>query len=197
MSLSADAAKAFRLTDARAGVTLRAGDPTLKDIAYGSTTQIASRAIFTLDVAGAGSAQRDPVATSDTARERRRAACRILVADDNEDAAQSLAILLRMQGHEVRMARDGVQALDVAADFHPDVLLLDIGMPRLDGCEVARRLRAADGGADLVLLALSGWGRAEDEQRSLEAGFDRHLAKPVDLERLERCFGELLAARAR
>ncbi len=108
---------------------------------------------------------------------------RILVADDNVDAANSLARLLtRLHGQEVRVAHDGPEALALAGSFLPEVALLDIGMPGMDGYEVARRLRANPDLQGLLLVALTGWGQEDDRRRSEEAGFDRHLVKPVDPE---------------
>jgi two-component system CheB/CheR fusion protein len=105
---------------------------------------------------------------------------RVLVVDDNGDALSSQATMLRLMGHEVRSARDGFAALEVAADFRPEVVLLDIGMPKLDGYEVCRRLRAQPGGEDLLIVAVTGWGQEEDKRRACEAGFDLHLTKPMD-----------------
>jgi two-component system CheB/CheR fusion protein len=105
---------------------------------------------------------------------------RVLVVDDNVDSAESLALLLRMKGHEVEVAYDGPGALKTAGSFHPEVVMLDIGLPGLDGYEVASRLRRRRRTATALLLALTGYGRDEDQLRSLEAGFDHHLTKPVD-----------------
>jgi signal transduction histidine kinase/CheY-like chemotaxis protein len=105
---------------------------------------------------------------------------RVLVADDNRDAAASLAMLLEIAGHEVRTAHDGQEALALAASFRPDLLLLDIGMPRLNGYEVAERIRQQPWGAAMRLIAVTGWGQDEDKRRSAEAGFDDHLTKPID-----------------
>jgi PAS domain S-box-containing protein len=105
---------------------------------------------------------------------------RVLVADDVDDSAESLALVLRRMGHEVEVARDGESAIEAVRSFAPDVVLLDIGMPRVDGYEVCRRLRAEPGGKSLHLIAITGWGQEEDRRRSQEAGFDRHLVKPVD-----------------
>lgn len=109
---------------------------------------------------------------------------RILVADDNADAAQTLCILLESLGHEVREAADGEAAVAAAADFDPQLVLLDIGMPRLNGYEACRLLRAQPGGAARTLVAITGWGQPQDVERAREAGFDRHLVKPVDLDQL-------------
>jgi len=109
---------------------------------------------------------------------------RVVVADDNVDSAESLALLLRMNGDEVFVAFDGQSALDLLQIHKPQVALLDIGMPRLNGYEVARRARALSAGGEILLVALTGWGQAEDVRRSLEAGFDAHMTKPLDLARL-------------
>jgi CheY-like chemotaxis protein len=105
---------------------------------------------------------------------------RILVVDDNRDAVESLGLLLQVRGHEVRAAHDGVAGLEAAASFRPDVALLDLGMPRLNGYDLARRLRGQAWGRGLVLIALTGWGQEDDRRRTREAGFDHHLVKPVD-----------------
>jgi CheY-like chemotaxis protein len=114
---------------------------------------------------------------------------RILVADDNVDSANSLGMLLKIIGHDVRTARDGNEALTVAADFRPDVMLLDIGMPGMDGYELARRVREQPWGKSAMLIAVTGWGQDQDRQRSRDAGFDQHLVKPVELEALEKLLG--------
>ena len=105
---------------------------------------------------------------------------RILVVDDNIDAATTLDLLLRSLGHETRVAHDGMTALEIAREFRPQVILLDIGMPGLDGYEVARRLRAMNHGQTFRIVAITGWGQENDRKRSKEAGFDLHLVKPVD-----------------
>jgi PAS domain S-box-containing protein len=115
---------------------------------------------------------------------------RILVADDNQDAADSLAMLLEMSGHEVRVAHDGRAALSLAQTFHPDTALLDIGMPQLNGYEVARALRREPWGAGITLIALTGWGQESDRQKAIDAGFDRHLTKPIDPDALEALMSE-------
>ncbi len=114
---------------------------------------------------------------------------RILVADDNNDALESLATLLQLSGHEVYTAPNGAMALEAAEQHRPEVALLDIGMPKLDGYEVARRIRAQPWGQRITLVALTGWGQDSDRRRSQEAGFDSHLVKPLDLDKLT----ELLA----
>ena len=114
---------------------------------------------------------------------------RILVADDNRDAAESLAMLLEMAGHEVRVADHGRAALAVAQVFRPDTALLDIGMPDMSGYEVAQALRAEPWASDIRLIALTGWGQDADRRRALEAGFDQHVVKPVDPDRLAELIG--------
>jgi PAS domain S-box-containing protein len=114
---------------------------------------------------------------------------RILLADDNRDAAESLAILLRLEGHEVELAHDGQAALQCFAERRPDVALLDIGMPKANGYEVARQIRAA-AGAGIVLIAVTGWAQDSDKARSRAAGFDHHLTKPIEPEALIGLLGE-------
>ena len=138
----------------------------------------------TLESSAAASAPKSPGIPSPGLR-------RILVVDDNIDAAQTLQVLLDSLGHEVRVANDGRGAIETATEFRPDVVLLDIGMPGMDGYEVARRLRtlkASD--PPLRIVAVTGWGQDLDRQRSREAGFDVHLVKPVDLEQLENILAE-------
>jgi PAS domain S-box-containing protein len=116
---------------------------------------------------------------------------RLLVVDDNEDAADSLAMLLRLQGHEVRLTYDGPTALEMAKGYLPDMVFLDIGMPGMDGYEVARRLRQQAGLENVRLAALTGWGQQEDRRRSAEAGFDHHLVKPVEPKDLQGLLAQL------
>jgi PAS domain S-box-containing protein len=116
---------------------------------------------------------------------------RLLVVDDNTDAADSLAMLLRLQGHEVRVAHGGQAALEVTKTFKPDLIFLDIGMPVMDGYEVARRMRTTPGLGNVVLAALTGWGQQEDRRRTADAGFDHHLVKPPDPKELESVLAEL------
>lgn len=130
----------------------------------------------------------DPAPVS---RERRR----ILIADDNRDAAESLSLLLELSGHEVRVAHLGQAALSLAQTFRPDVALLDIGMPDLSGYEVARALRQEPWATDLQLIALTGWGQDDDRRCALEAGFDHHLTKPIDPDQLESLIARRPASR--
>jgi signal transduction histidine kinase len=116
---------------------------------------------------------------------------RILVVDDNRDAAETLAELLGLTGNDLRTAHDGVEAVEVASGFRPDVVLLDIGLPRMDGYEVAQKIREQPWGRDMVLVAVTGWGQEEDRRRSREAGFDHHLIKPVEPDALLKLLASL------
>jgi signal transduction histidine kinase len=116
---------------------------------------------------------------------------RILIVDDNVDAAESLALLLRMEGHEVRVAHDGPAALAAVDADPPDIVFLDIGMPVMNGYEVAQRLRQRPGLENLLLVAMTGWGQEEDRRRSREAGFDHHLVKPAEPKTLEHLLAGL------
>jgi CheY-like chemotaxis protein len=118
---------------------------------------------------------------------------RILVVDDLSDAAASLALVCQLYGAEAKVARDGLEALVVGAVFRPDVVLMDITMPKLNGYEAARRLRAEPWGQSVVLIALTGWGRKTDIEAATDAGFDGHLLKPVEADALLRLIAELRA----
>jgi PAS domain S-box-containing protein len=120
---------------------------------------------------------------------------RLLVVDDNKDAAVSLAMLLKLQGHEVRVAHSGSSALQMAKDYAPDLVFLDIGMPGMDGYEVARRMRQMPSLEKVVLAALTGWGQEEDRRRTAEAGFNHHLVKPPELKVLVGVLAELKQSR--
>jgi CheY-like chemotaxis protein len=128
---------------------------------------------------GAVAAPAEPVPAS---------ACRVLVADDHADALEMMRLMLGFMGHEVRVARDGIEAVAVVQEFEPDLAFIDIGMPRMDGYEAARRIRAI--GSPATLVALTGWGQDEDQARARAAGFDHHVVKPPDRLRLERLIAE-------
>ena len=116
---------------------------------------------------------------------------RILVVDDNEDSARSLAKVLTLLGNEVRTAHDGVEAVETAEAAKPEVILMDVGMPRLNGFDATRRIRALPGGRTVKIFALTGWGQKGDRSRSREAGCDGHLVKPVDFDELEKLLRDL------
>ena len=130
-------------------------------------------------------APQEPPPESDGPKATALSGRRILVVDDNRDSADSLGMLLRIKGNDVRTAYDGPEALEAAAAFLPELIMLDIGLPKLNGFEVARRIRQQPRGREMMLVALTGWGQDDDRRLSLEAGFDFHVVKPVDLAALE------------
>jgi PAS domain S-box-containing protein len=141
--------------------------------------------VVRLPVSDGGPAERQPP----TAEGGSKAAGRqfkVLVVDDNADTAASLSTMLRIMGHDVCTAHDGAQAVDAAAAYRPDMVLLDIGLPKLNGYEAARRIREQPWGKDMKLIALTGWGQEEDRRRAKEAGFDEHVVKPVEPAALEQ-----------
>jgi CheY-like chemotaxis protein len=117
--------------------------------------------------------------------------CRILVVDDNRDSADSMSLMLRHLGHDVRAAYDGAEAEQAADTFRPDAVLLDIGLPKRNGYEVARHIRRQPWGAAVLLIAVTGWGQEEDRRKAAEAGFDHHLTKPVNPAELRRLLATL------
>ena len=129
-------------------------------------------------------------AAADTQRKRR-----VLIADDNRDAAESLAMLLEIEGHTVTVVHDGQQALAAIEAARPDVALLDIGMPEMDGYEVARQVRGDSRGRSTLLIAITGWGQEQDKARAMAAGFDLHFTKPVEPQQLIELLGAELPAR--
>jgi CheY-like chemotaxis protein len=114
---------------------------------------------------------------------------KVLIVDDNRDSADSLAMLLRIEGHDVHVAGDGAEALAQAERLLPQVVVLDIGLPKMDGYEVARRLRRLHWPHGLRLIAVTGYGQHDDLRASTEAGFERHLVKPIDPAELARIIG--------
>jgi signal transduction histidine kinase len=150
-----------------------------------------SEFVVTLPVAAdAARAPTEPGGLSELQPSCRR---RILIVDDSEDAAVSLALLLDRKGHEVHVAHDGIEGVERAAALQPDVILLDIGLPELDGYEVARRIRAAKPHDGPLLIALTGWSKDDVRHRAIEAGFDAHMTKPVDLDALTKLLIESAA----
>src|SRR5678816_897234 len=130
------------------------------------------------------SAHERPVAPDKVVRAPVRG-LRVLVMEDNPDVARSMARLLAVAGHEVRVAQDGESGMSVAREFAPDAILLDIGLPVVDGLQVARWIRQEPGLRKVLLIALTGYGREADRQATRDAGFDHHLAKPVDFKAIE------------
>jgi CheY-like chemotaxis protein len=118
---------------------------------------------------------------------------RVLIVDDNADALASLSMVVRALGSETFDARDGLEAVESAGNLRPDVILMDIGMPRLNGYDAARRIRQEPWGNEVLMVATTGWGKEEDRRRSKEAGFDLHLVKPIDISAVQ----EVLSSPAR
>ncbi len=116
---------------------------------------------------------------------------RILVVDDNRDSADSLGLLLELQGHETRVAYDGLAAVEEAERFAPEVMLLDLGLPKLNGIEVCRQIRETARGRAMTIVALTGWGQEKDRRRSKDAGFDEHVVKPVEAQVLSRLLAKV------
>jgi signal transduction histidine kinase/ActR/RegA family two-component response regulator len=133
--------------------------------------------------------------SEDDEKSRAGPKCRILVADDLRDSVESLALMLRLAGHDIQTANDGLEAVQAAATFRPDVVLLDLGMPKMNGHEAARHIRQQPWGKNMLLIALTGWGQEEDRRRSAEAGFDHHLVKPAEPKALEELLDGLRRAK--
>jgi CheY-like chemotaxis protein len=150
-----------------------------------------SEFIVRLPVVAGDGAETAPVPRSEPDAAPSDSSKRILVVDDREAQAQSLAMLLESMGHQVRIAHDGPRALEIAREFLPEVGLIDIGLPGMTGYEVARRLRDQPQLANMLLIAQTGWGRDEDRERAREAGFDHHMAKPIDHQSLFRLISGL------
>jgi CheY-like chemotaxis protein len=129
---------------------------------------------------------------SDEEEKRPDSGWRVLVVDDNVDSADSIAMLLQMSGHEVRVSYSGQDAVETAVEYQPDIVLLDIGLPGMDGYEVGRRLRKRPELREVKLIAVTGYGREADRLQSQEAGFDYHLVKPVDAQKLQDLLVELM-----
>jgi signal transduction histidine kinase/ActR/RegA family two-component response regulator len=177
------------LTLVRTLVELHGGSVTAKSEGTGRGSEFVVRLPLGVDLA---SRRHGPAVGVETIF----ASHRILVVDDSRDAAESLGLLLESLGASVQTATDGPAALDALDSYRPSVMLLDIGMPGMDGLEVARRVRQRVDSRDLTVIALSGWGQEEDRRRSREAGIDYHMVKPVDLDELGRLLTALAPARA-
>jgi CheY-like chemotaxis protein len=168
---------AKRLVEMHGG-TIEATSPGL-----GQGTTFAVRLPILADALPAGPATPEGDAVSPRAR-------RILVVDDNRDHADSLEMLLALRGNTVRTAYEGAEGVRVAEEFRPDVILLDLGLPDIDGCEACRRIRARAWGDTPLVVALTGWGQPDDRQRTREAGFDHHLVKPIEVAALMTLLSE-------
>jgi signal transduction histidine kinase len=166
------------LTLARRLVELHDGELSVASGGTGQGSEFTVRVPVSTGTPGAAAGEADAVAARPSTR-------RVLLADDNVDFATSLGQLLQAHGHDVRVVHDGAEALEVASRFEPDIAFLDIGMPKIHGYELARRLRAQPSTARCVLVAVTGWGQEDDRRRAREAGFDRHLVKPVDPTQIE------------
>jgi CheY-like chemotaxis protein len=156
--------------------------------AYSAGAGQGSEFIVWLPAAAAPSARAPAAAETAPAPSSPR---RVLVADDNQDAGNSLAALLRALGHEVHIARDGLEAIAAAEAHRPHFILMDIGMPKLNGYDACKRIREHAWGRDIVIAALTGWGQDSDRLRSQEAGFSQHLTKPVDFSVLRQLIDTL------
>jgi CheY-like chemotaxis protein len=172
----------------RSIVTMHGGTVALSSEGHGRGSEFVVR----LPAAPTVVASDDARATAAPARQAiTTEGVRVLVVDDNEDAADLVAAALTFQGHDVRVAHDGPGTLQICGDdFMPQIALIDIGLPVMDGYELAERLRALPGGNQLRLIALTGYGQASDRQRARAAGFDAHLVKPIDLDTLNRALRE-------
>jgi CheY-like chemotaxis protein len=168
-------------------VQMHGGSVTARSEGLGKGSEFLVR-IPVLGSQAAGEAQPVPVPAAATAT----GGLRILVADDNFDAAETLGVLLEVMGHEVRRVHDGEAAVLEAGSFDPHLVLLDIGMPKLNGYETCRRIREQSAGAARTLVAVTGWGQPQDVQQARDAGFDRHMVKPLDIGELVK----LIDARA-
>jgi signal transduction histidine kinase len=175
------------LTIVKRLVELHGGTVTLHSDGPGRGTEVTVR----LPTVLAANAARAPAA--EQSARGRPVAHRILVADDNRDAAESTGMLLRLMGNEVRTVYDGVEAVEQAAAFRPDLILLDIGMPKLNGYEAAKLIREQEWSAGTMLVAVTGWGQEEDKRRTSEAGFDCHFTKPLDPAALHKLVSEFRA----
>ena len=174
------------LTMVRALVDLHGGTIEARSEGIGQGSEF----IVRLPVGQVGQSPEEPMNGKSMAPSR---PLRVLVVDDNRDAADSCAMMLKLSGHQVETAYNGTRALQVGESFRPHVVLLDIGLPDINGYEVARRIRDSAWGADLPLVAVTGWGKEEDRERAYAAGFDHHLTKPVVPEAVESVVSAIAA----
>jgi len=156
-----------------------------------SGPQQGSEFVVRLPVIPAPEADLENFSTEDLEPVRCNGQRRILVADDFPESAELLARLLRRDGSDVRVALDGLEAVETAVQFQPDIVLLDIAMPKLDGYEAARKIRQQSWGKKAILIALTGWGQQQDRRRTREAGFDVHLTKPINYQAIAKLLHDL------
>jgi CheY-like chemotaxis protein len=163
-------------TDSRCeGQTMNAGNVHSERVGAAGPRRVSASLPIILTKLTGSSSTTDPIEPTKQPR-------RILIVDDDRDGVASLSMLLTMVGHETSIAHDGLEAVDVAAKFQPHIVLLDLGLPKFDGYEVCRRIRAADWGRSMMLVAVTGWGDEAHRKQALDAGFDMHLVKPVSAE---------------
>jgi CheY-like chemotaxis protein len=156
---------------------------------------IGQGSLFTVSLPAAARSEHAPHPHRQPGRVPHPRSGRVLVVDDNVDAARSMARVLTMLGNEVQTAHDGVEAVQAAERWHPEVILMDVAMPRMNGYDATRHIRERPWGDEPVIVALTGWGLESDRERSRDAGCDGHLVKPVGLVDLEATLDQLLAAR--
>jgi PAS domain S-box-containing protein len=173
------------LSLARRLIEMHGGEIGAKSDGPGCGSEFTVRLPLAREVAAA-----EPVAAA-AAPPRAGPVWRVLIADDLADSADTLALLFEETGHDVRVAYDGEQALAIGESFRPDIALLDLGMPKLNGYEACRRLRATPWGRDITVVAQTGWGQSEDRRLSQDAGFDHHLVKPIDIDKLMTLLGTM------
>ena len=176
------------LTLARSLVEMHGGHISARSAGVGKGSEFTVRLPLAPETVGEASSE--PAGRDEPRREAVAKPRRILVVDDNVDAAETLAMLLKLGGHSVEVAHDGATATRLAQASRFDLAFLDLGMPAMDGYELARRLRADKALAGMRLVALTGWGQDEDRRRSAEAGFDLHVVKPVEPDMLEKVLSD-------
>jgi PAS domain S-box-containing protein len=170
-------------------VHMHGGTISASSAGVGSGSEFAIR----LPLAPAEAAQRDVIKSATSVPV---GGLTVLVADDNEDAVESAAMVLSLNGNDVKLASDGLEAVEAAYRYRPDVVLLDIGMPKLNGFEACRRIRSEPWGKEMLVVAVTGWGQEEDRRRTAEAGFDAHFTKPVDFTSVMRLIGQRRSMRS-
>jgi CheY-like chemotaxis protein len=181
------------LTLVRTIVEMHGGSISVKSEGHGRgctfLVRLPSASAGTAEASPDDSTSRQDAALSPPAADRSQ---RVLVVDDNEDAARMLGMVIGLMGHEVRTAADGSEGCQVADEFRPHVIFMDIGMPRMNGHEAARYIRSQAWGREICLVALTGWGQPDDKDVAAQAGFDHHLTKPADLDDVQKILSEIV-----